>query len=267
MASASSAPSIQKAAVAFTGGKDSVLSLHMVSDKFRRMLSQTSAASSLLDSDPLDPVVLVSFRPRSEDGFKAHKFEWMQMQAESLGLPLVVKYIGAEPTFEDSYRRGIRELREEYGVAKLVSGDIEDIGEGFMDRAATNTGVDLVRPLWKRPRLEILDLLARIGITYTITLTRLEKLPAPVSKRLLGHVITTAYLLEQFAWYDENHEPLDLGNSVDLAGEYGEMHSMVLDCPLFKCRIEHVGGKCAVHETKYGSYMYLEPSEIARVQK
>ncbi|KAJ1960217.1 hypothetical protein GGI12_003923 [Dipsacomyces acuminosporus] len=257
---------IPKAAVAFTGGKDSILALHIVAAKFRHTAHDAESAKKWC-SEQLDPLVLVSFRPRTGDGFKAHKFEWMQVQADSLGLPLVVKHVGSEPTFEDSYRQGIRELREEFGITKLVTGDIEDIGEGFMDRAVSDTGVDLVRPLWKQPRLDILDMLRRLGIAYTITLTRLDKLPEPISARLLGHEISADYLLEQFAWYDQNHESLDLANSVDLAGEYGEMHSMVIDCPMFKFRVKHSGAKHSVQTTAFGQYMYLEPGELAKVPK
>ncbi|KAJ1935306.1 hypothetical protein EC988_008526, partial [Linderina pennispora] len=118
-----------------------------------------------------------------------------------------------------------------------------------------------------KPREEILSLLQFFGISYIVTLTRLEKLPAPISERLLGHIITHEFLLEQFAWYDSHHEPLDLLHTVDLAGEYGEMHSMVRDCPLFSVTIECEGIENKVHETKYGSYMYIEPGTLKRVSK
>ncbi|KAJ1945379.1 hypothetical protein FBU59_002324 [Linderina macrospora] len=219
-------------------------------------------------NESVEPAVLVSFRPRdASTDFKAHKHAWTELQARSLGIPFVTKYIGAEPTFEESYRRAIRELHDDYDIATLVTGDIEDVGEGFMDRAVGNTGVELVRPLWKRPRMEILELLRIFDISYIVTLTRLEKLPKPVSERLLGSVITKEFLLDQFKWYDENYEPLDLLNTVDLAGEYGEMHSMVRDCPMFSAVVECGGVENKVHETKYGSYMYIEPASLEFLPK
>ncbi|ORX67043.1 hypothetical protein DL89DRAFT_269483 [Linderina pennispora] len=206
-----------------------VLAMHMVSSKFRQLLATPEQQAKFL----------VSFRPRDNtDDFKAHKHEWTKLQAESLGMQLVTKYIGAEPTFEESYRRGIRELHEEYGVSALPVQD---------------TNVELVRPLWKKPREEILSLLQLFGISYI--------------SGLLGHIITHEFLLEQFAWYDSHHEPLDLLHTVDLAGEYGEMHSMVRDCPLFSVTIECEGTENKVHETKYGSYMYIEPGTLKRVSK
>ncbi|KAJ2332613.1 hypothetical protein GGH92_008872, partial [Coemansia sp. RSA 2673] len=54
----------------------------------------------------------------------------------------------------------------------------------------------------------------------------LDKLSRPISERLIGHIVNEEYLLEQFKWYDENHESMDLVQTVDWAGEYGEMHSM-----------------------------------------
>ncbi|KAJ2636440.1 hypothetical protein GGF44_003136 [Coemansia sp. RSA 1694] len=252
---------IAKAAVAFTGGKDSVLALHLVSHRFHTPYS----------SQPLlDPVVLVSFRPsNTSNDFKAHKHEWTCMQAASLGLPLVTKYITSSSSlsYEDSYRACIRELADEYGITKLVTGDIEDVGEGFMDRAVQTTGVELVRPLWKIPRPQILDMLQTLNIVYIVTLTRLDKLPAPVSERLLGHIITPEYLLEQFAWYDTNHVKMDLANTVDLAGEFGEMHSMVINCPLFRHQVVQSGGTILVSESQFGSYMYLSPGELSTIPK
>ncbi|KAJ2747132.1 hypothetical protein GGI20_000746 [Coemansia sp. BCRC 34301] len=247
---------VAKAAIAFTGGKDCVLALHLVSRYF-------CAASEV---SFLDPVVLVSFRPHSDDDdFKAHKHEWVRMQAESLGLPLVVKRIGG-PDYEETYRRAIRELGADYGVTKLVTGDIEDVGEGFMDRAVTETGVDLVRPLWKMPRTQVLSLLQSLDIVYVVTLTRLDKLPLPISEQLLGHVVTHEYLLELFEWYNENHAQMDFSN-VDLAGEFGEMHSMVRSCPLFQWQVVHSAGSNMLTESQFGSYMYLSPGKLSIIPK
>ncbi|KAJ2821640.1 hypothetical protein FBU31_004837 [Coemansia sp. 'formosensis'] len=250
-----------RAAIAFTGGKDSVLALHLVSHQFRSALPPTEALA-----ETLDPVVLVSFRPPGDDDdFKAHKHEWVQMQAESLGIPLITLRITADPTYEESYRRSIRHLATHHQITKLVTGDIEDVGEGFMDRAVQGTGVDLVRPLWKMPRPQVLRLLHSLNIVYVVTLTRLDRLPRPISERLLGHIVNEEYLLEQLAWYDANHEPLL--DAVDLAGEFGEMHSMVRDCPLFRWQIVHKNGSMCVAETKFGSYMYLSPGELCILPK
>ncbi|KAJ1815487.1 hypothetical protein LPJ56_004551, partial [Coemansia sp. RSA 2599] len=217
-----------RAAVAFTGGKDSVLALHVVSAEFRSTCKTDPQISKFMDSvQALNPVVLVSFRPLDQkDDFKAHSQQWTQSISESLGIPLVVKGISNEPSYEECYRNAVRELARDYRVTKLVTGDIEDVGEGFMDRAISESGVELVRPLWKLPRIQVLDMLSQLEIKYVVTLTRLDKLPRPISEKLLGHSITKEYLLEQFDWHDSHFQSMDLRNTVDLAGEYGEMHSM-----------------------------------------
>ncbi|KAJ2889268.1 hypothetical protein GGI21_006639 [Coemansia aciculifera] len=135
-----------------------------------------------------------------------------------------------------------------------------------MDRAVRDTGVELVRPLWKMPRTEVLDLLRSFNIVYVVTLTRLDKLPKPISERLLGHVSNHEYLLEQFAWYKRTFD-VDLLDTVDLAGEFGEMHSMVRDCPMFRFQVVHGNGANLVTQTQFGSYMYLEPGELRLVPK
>ncbi|KAJ2722490.1 hypothetical protein GGI07_003266 [Coemansia sp. Benny D115] len=265
------APHVPRAAISFTGGKDSVLALHMVSAKYRA----TPTGHHRLCSSELNPVVLVFFRPAGQtDDFKAHAASWTAKIAQSLGIPLVVKQVSATPSYEQGYRCCIRELAHEYQVECLVTGDIEDIGEGFMDRAVQHTGVSLVRPLWKMPRTQVLSLLACLHIEYVVTMTHLDKLPASVSERLVGRVISESFLLEQFDWYDDTHasstqqqERRRLRDSVDWAGEYGEMHSMVRDCPLFTHRIVHMGGENRVHTTEYGSYMYLVPDDVQMIPK
>ncbi|KAJ2103150.1 hypothetical protein GGI09_000811 [Coemansia sp. S100] len=255
-------PEVARAAIAFTGGKDSVLALHLVSHQFRSTLP---ALSNTPLPATLNPVVLVLFSPPDSD-FKAHKHEWVQLQSQALRIPLVTIHITG-PNFEESYRHGIRQLATTHNVTKLVTGDIEDIGEGFMDRAVQETGVDLVRPLWKLPRTQVLRLLQSLNIIYVVTLTRLDKLPRPISERLIGHIANEEYLLEQFKWYDENHESMDLVQTVDWAGEYGEMHSMVRDCPLFYCQVVHSKASICVTESQFGSYMYLSPGELQIVSK
>ncbi|KAJ2776451.1 hypothetical protein GGI15_004841 [Coemansia interrupta] len=244
-----------RAAVAFTGGKDSVLALHLVT-AFRHL---HPTAQHLM------PVVLVTFRPLdSTDDFKAHSQHWTALLAQSLGLPLVTKHISAP--FEQSYRAAIKELHRDHQVVRLVTGDILDIGEGFMDRAVQNTGVQLVRPLWNLSNDRVLDLLATVGVEYVVTLTHLDKIPRVLSERLLGRRVTREYLLEMFEWY-ERTEGRDLRNEVDWVGEYGEMHSMVVDCPMFRCRVVHSGTSTKLHETPYGSYSYLVPDEIHMLPK
>lgn len=238
---------LPKAAVAFTGGKDSILALHLVSVHY-----QTFLGDSYLQVDPL---ILVSFQPTSTTEFKAHHQQWTSMQAASLGIQLVTKQIDAQPSFEQNYRKAIAELHDEHGITRLVTGDIEDVGEGFMDRVCVGTNVELLRPLWKLPRTQVLGMLRQLEIKYVVTLTRLDKLPRPLSERLLGNYCPLEYLLEQFKWYEE-----EFGDriEVDLAGEYGEMHTMVTECPLFTRPADIKSGRKLVYETQFGAYMYLE---------
>lgn len=38
-----------------------------------------------------------------------------------------------------------------------MTGDILDVCEKFMEKAVEGSGIQLVRPLWQRPRLELLE--------------------------------------------------------------------------------------------------------------
>lgn len=96
---------MQKAAVLWTGGKDSVLALF------------ESLRHFSIDR-------LVTFVPKPRHRFYAHPLELMNAQAESIGLPhqcLTVK----EP-FKDSYQKALSGLAQG-GIDTVITGDIAPV--------------------------------------------------------------------------------------------------------------------------------------------
>ncbi|GLC60214.1 hypothetical protein PLESTB_001586200 [Pleodorina starrii] len=168
----------RKAAVSFTGGKDSMTVLHMMlapevalsavsndawRDDMRERLAQVAG---------YEVTLLVTFLPAGgKQSFKAHPLEVVQLQARALGLPHLLMEIESTPTstFLDSYAANIRRLREEYDVTALATGDILDVCSSFMPRAAAGTGVELLRPLWGIDRAALLELVWAYDMSPLIT--------------------------------------------------------------------------------------------------
>lgn len=200
------------AAISYTGGKDCTLALH-------RILEQG-----------IKVAVLVTFSPPLTDpkSFKAHSLDIVKKQAEALGLPHTICIIDG-PDYLASYQREIKQLANTFGINMLVTGDILPVCSNFMERSVQDTGVELVRPLWQQPQQELLNEMWKREFDILVTCINLEKIPNQILEKVqdvygVGKPLSQAGL-DAIAKEDINISP---------TGEFGELHTMVLDCPLYK---------------------------------
>lgn len=101
--------------------------------------------------------------------------------------------------YADTYRRKIKEMGEELGATALITGDILDVCHGFMERASEDTGVALVRPLWGRPRQEILARIEDIGV---------ESIVSCADSALLGREVPVRVFTSALLKATPIHDPL-----------------------------------------------------------
>jgi diphthine-ammonia ligase len=227
-------------AISYTGGKDCTLALHRVKKQ------------------GIQVAVLVTFSPPLTDpkSFKAHSLDIIAKQAEALGLPHIVCIING-PDYLASYQREIKGLSQQFGIDGLVTGDILPVCSDFMERAVENTGVSLVRPLWHQPQPELLQEMWELGFDIHVTCINQTKVPSAVLERV-KHVYDVGKPLTQAG--------LDAvaANKVTISptGEFGELHTMVLDCPLYKDKIEIESEKMIENE-----FIYLKIKSAKLVQK
>lgn len=257
-------------AVSFTGGKDSVLALHVVSAGSRHALLPHPISTA-------PPVILlVTFRPPDSD-FKAHPLPIIQALAALLGIPHVCLDVHG-PLYEHSYRQQLRRLHAEHGITHLVTGDILDVSADFMDRAVKGSDVQLVRPLWQWPRVEVLAALQHLQIRSKISCIDLgtfegnntrprqaepqqQQRPehSPTScgdvcvgadprktfdgvRELLGRELTAELVCGPLSVAAQQF-------GVDLCGEHGEYHTLVWDAPLMQAPLRLVAAGHRVVES------------------
>ncbi|GAA5807646.1 hypothetical protein MFLAVUS_001016 [Mucor flavus] len=226
------------AAISYTGGKDCTLALHRVKEQ------------------GIQVAVLVTFSPPLTDpkSFKAHALDIIKKQAESLGFDHTVCIIDG-PDYLASYQREIKQLRTDYGIQLLVTGDILPVCSNFMERAVTDTGVELVRPLWQQPQQELLNEMWQRGFDILVTCINLEKIPQSVLDKVQGQ-FGVGMELTQTGLDLVGKEKSDISPT----GEFGELHTMVLDCPLYKNRIK-VESK--VKQEDMFSFLVIESVQLA----
>ena len=161
--------------------------------------------------------------PTHTNQFRAHPLEHMEVQSELMGIRHLV--MDVESPFKRGYERAIGFLREEHGLDTLITGDIDEIrthGSGNWIRECSRySGMRVETPLWKRDREELLYRVMEAGLEVFISCVKepwfkdgswIGELDSGVIERLKGI----------------GGEP-----KLDLCGEQGEYHTLVLDGPMF----------------------------------
>ena len=208
--------------------------------------------------------LLVTFVLSGSEPCKAHSPDVMKLQAEAMGINHIT--LEFEAPYLESYRKNIGRLHNEYGITVLATGDMMDIGHGFMNRAVEGTGVELVTPLWGMERPRVLQLVWSYNMYPIVTCINkklfglladgaacegaadahscdpTQPLDTPecddpglaaaiTAEALLGRPLTPAMHRDVLA-------PAARLRGVDECGERGEYHTMVCDGARFARRVE-----------------------------
>jgi uncharacterized protein (TIGR00290 family) len=238
----------KKAALLWSGGKDSALALH----------------HARKNHPSLQVVNLVTCVSQAYDRVSMHgvRRQLIEDQADALGLPVHFVVIPHQDdpscpmahstpgtTFppNDTYTRTMLEafmqLKEE-GVEVIVFGDIflEDL-RAFRDRLLGQVGLEGCYPLWGRDSAELykeFHALGFQGITVCVDTNRL-------SEEHCGQFLTPDFRAS-------------LPDKVDPCGERGEYHSFTFDGPLFRRPVPFRLG--AVHRQVAFVFQELYPANL-----
>ena len=216
----------------WTGGKDSCLALY----EARRLGYQIKG--------------LITFTP-SDPQFLAHPLHVMKYQTEVLQISHDTIEI-IQP-FNEGYKSALRFLKEQCGVSVVITGDIDEIRAhpNWVKECAAFVGIEVVTPLWKRNRKELLEKL--IANKFKIIFSCVKR--PWFSDSWLGCDLDTKAAERLYEISEET--------GMDLCGENGEYHTTVLDCPLFKRTIVLNDFS---KETK-DSMIYLKVKKLSLVNK
>lgn len=228
---------VERCCVSWTGGKDCNLALLQA---WR---------------DPsLHVTCLVVFKPENKIDFDAHPLRLMQAQSESLGLPLRIMTLHSSESYRHGYINAFKTLRDEHQITVICTGDMDLVGNSttnWMEECAEMVhGSPKIRisiPLWKASRKECLQKLLneRFDVIFScikspwfdeswcgkkIDLATFHNMEA------MSKTCDTGTLKIQHDWHSRDPRR----NLLDLGGENGEYHTMVLDGPMYKYGIEIV---------------------------
>ncbi|HEY1306701.1 MAG TPA: diphthine--ammonia ligase [Vicinamibacterales bacterium] len=202
-----------RAAISWSGGKDSYLALHRSQSAF-----DIVAAITMFDEQ--------GARSRSH-GLRP---DVVEAQARRLGLTAVPGR-GSWAGYEDGYRRALRDVRA-LGVTHVIFGDIMyESNREFPERVCAAEGLVAVEPLWGEPT----DLLYREFVATGADARIVTIRDGLLTPDWLGRRLTLTLLNDLIA------------AGVDPCGEHGEYHTLVLDAPLFSSPLPFTTGEYVCH--------------------
>ena len=215
-----------RTAVLWTGGKDFAMVLYEV--------GRRGCAACCL----------VMFAPPGAR-FPAHPLAMMKMQAEALKLPHRVFTVG-EP-FEDGYEAALRQLKDDLGIDHIVTGDIAEVNgqPKWIREPSRPVGMNVHTPLWGRDRSSLLRQFLERGFKARFSCADMRWL----DKSFAGRELNDAAIAELAIIHEQT--------GLDLCGEEGEYHTVVLGGPSFRQGVEIRSFSVRI----WGSLAYMEFQE------
>lgn len=187
--------------------------------------------------------LIITYNTKAEKAwFHGVESEIIDMFSNSLKIPVeLVKTDGDD--YEEAFEEALKKCREE-GCEVCVYGDIdiENHLKWGIERCE-NAGLEPVFPLWQRNREDVVREFIEQGFKTVITTINIKKM----NPAYLGRILDIR-LLEELR-----------GEGIDVCGENGEYHTLVVDGPLFAYPL-----KLEFSEERAGDYARLTAKATGR---
>lgn len=196
-----------KVAVSWSGGKDSCLAC---SKAIARGYDVTHIVTFIWETPSL-----------------AHPLPLIALQSKALGIRHIEARV-KEPYFEQ-YKETISRLIKENGIEGIVTGDISFVDSyhgNWVDDVCKGLNIEVIKPLWGVDHYEILNELISQGFKAVFTCAKQPWF----DEEWLGRKLDWECL--------KDLKELREKYGIDICGELGEYHTMIIDAPIFKEAIE-----------------------------
>lgn len=161
----------------------------------------------------------------------------LEQQAGAMKVPII-----AIPTswgdYEKNFTHTLASIKERYQVNTMVFGDIDlQAHRDWEEKVCSTAGLKALLPLWQKDRKQLIYEMLAAGIETIIVSCN-----GVLGESFLGKTITES-LIPEFEL-----------RGVDVCGENGEFHTLVVNCPLFEKKLQLPGYSKAQHE----GYWFIE---------
>ncbi len=147
----------------------------------------------------------------------------LKLQAERIGIPLMQKEVAADmKQYEKEFKEAMRGLISE-GIGKVIFGDIYLLDNvNWVERVCKDAGVTPVEPLWNMPPSEIIEEFIGSGFKAVVVSCKDDCM----GKEFIGRPVDRKFVAELKR------------RNICPCGENGEFHTLVVDGPIFRKKIE-----------------------------
>ncbi|MDO8428480.1 MAG: diphthine--ammonia ligase [Candidatus Diapherotrites archaeon] len=178
-------------------------------------------------------VCLLTIRAERDDSYmyQVSNIELTELGAEAMDLPLVVEYsTGIKELELSELRTALTELKSKLGLEGVSTGAIASRYQADrIQKICDDLGLKTFNPHWQRNHEELLREMLAHDFKIMIHAVAAQGLDNDL---WLGRILDNQAVEELIQ--------LNKKFGVSLIGEGGEFESLVLDCPLFKKKIEIV---------------------------
>jgi diphthine-ammonia ligase len=170
----------------------------------------------------------------TEDGKRSFSHgisaEVIRTQAQAIGIPLAQRPTSRE-TYEAEFINMLRTFKQE-GIEGGVFGDIDfNAHREWIERVCRESDIIPYLPLWLENQDKLLSEFIDAGFTAVVVSVKADLL----GEEVLGRTIDRAFV--------KHLKELDKTKKITPCGEAGEYHSLVIDGPIFKKRLEILESK------------------------
>ncbi|MBW2973790.1 diphthine--ammonia ligase [Candidatus Woesearchaeota archaeon] len=200
----------------FSGGKDSTYALY----------------KAMKEHEIVCLIALKSLNPESYM-FHVPAFEFIEKQAEALGIPLIVVETKGEKEKElEDLKKAIQEAKDKYEIEGIVTGAVASTYQASrIQKICDELGLKVFNPLWKINQMQLMKDL--IKDKFEVIITGIAAYP--LDESWLGRKLNENML--------KDLEKLEKEYKINVAGEGGEFETLVVDSPIHKKRIELIETK------------------------
>ena len=164
------------------------------------------------------PRVLLNVLNESGMISRSHGIPAGILKAQAAAANIPIHFITSNWTdYESGFTAALISLKKIHSIEQVVFGDIDlQPHRDWEEKVCGNAGLEALLPLWKMDRKELVAMMIGAGINAMIVSCN-----ESLGPEFLGRMINAQCIS------DLEHA------GVDVCGENGEFHTMVLDCPLF----------------------------------
>ena len=162
----------------------------------------------------------------------------LEAQAQAIGISLIQQRTGRD-NYEESFKGLLSSLKKE-GVGDGVFGDIDlDVHREWVERVCTDAAITPHLPLWGQKQEKILEEFIDLGFIAIVVAARAELF----GRECLGCKVDREFIREL--------KNLSKSKKITPCGEAGEYHTLVIDGPIFKRRLEVIRSRRIMRDSRW----------------